>query len=209
MLVADGLKFLWSVLVLLFDAKFVLMVVFSCPVSDCTFDGPLKRVLAHLRSSHHPNDCPAAFVEENKLVQCSDCSQWFTRLGQHSSKCAASRLSSSGRTTDVGVTPPHSSGRANMFAHLLREYVLVHVRSRVVWLELWNQDHHLVAYRTLRILVVRVGVHNCQSVRFKVVVCLQMPALVHVRFRLLWLTFRLKTKERHGCGWTLFAPMTF
>ena len=64
MLVADGLKFLWSVLVLLFDAKFVLMVVCSCPVSDCTFDGPLKRVLAHLRSSHHPNDCPAAFVEE-------------------------------------------------------------------------------------------------------------------------------------------------
>ena len=110
MLVADGLQFLWSVLGLLFDAKFVLMVVFSCPVSDCTFDGPLKRVLAHLHSSHHPNDCPAAFVEENKLVQCSDCSQWFTRLGQHLSKCAASRLSSSGRTTDVGVTPPHSSG---------------------------------------------------------------------------------------------------
>ena len=205
MLVAGGLKFLWSVLVLLFDAKFVLMVVFSCPVLDCTFDGPLKRVLAHLHSSHHPNDCPAAFVEENKLVQCSDCSQWFTQLGQHSSKCAASRLSSSGRTTDVGVTPRiRQVPWANMFAHLLREYVLVHVRSRIVWLELWNQDHHLVAYR---MLVVRV--HNCQSVRFKVVVCLQMPALVHVRFRLLWLTFRLKTKERHGCGWTLFVPMTF
>ena len=50
MLVADGLKFLSSILVLLFDAKFVLIVVFSCPVSDCTFDGPLNRVLAHLRS---------------------------------------------------------------------------------------------------------------------------------------------------------------
>ena len=89
------------------SARVVLACLSVC-LSVC-LSGPLGRVLAHFRLSHHPNDCPVDFVEENRLVQCAYCRQWFTRMGQHSSKCPASRISSSVRSTDVGVTPTHSS----------------------------------------------------------------------------------------------------
>ena len=70
-----------------FVSTFFLMANISCPISGCCFDGPLCRVLAHLRLSHRSVNCPADFVRENRLVQCSKCLMWFIRLRQHSATC--------------------------------------------------------------------------------------------------------------------------
>ena len=68
-----------------------------CPVSDCTFEGSLKRVLAHFRLSHRlqpaAGECPIEFIEENNIEQCLKCCQWFMRLQQHSWKCLKSQKS--------------------------------------------------------------------------------------------------------------------
>ena len=99
-----GLEFVVVCLVSLFDAKFASIVLFSYPVSWLVARSTVllvKRVLA--RYIIRIKDCPAYFVEGNKLFKCSDCKQWFTQLGQHSSKCPAFHLSSSGRTTEVGT----------------------------------------------------------------------------------------------------------
>ena len=64
------------------------MDVVNCPASNCKSDGPFRRVLAHFRSSHDPDECSANFVRENNLVQCPTCHQWFIRLNQYTSKCA-------------------------------------------------------------------------------------------------------------------------
>ena len=50
-------------------STFFLMANISCPVSGCCFDGPLRRVLVHLRLSHRSVSCPADFVREKRLVQ--------------------------------------------------------------------------------------------------------------------------------------------
>lgn len=53
------------------------------PIISCPFDGPVQRVLCHLRQSHQGEDLPGYFIKRLNLLRCQFCQNWCAKLGQH------------------------------------------------------------------------------------------------------------------------------
>ena len=68
------------------------MASIRCPIAGCNWENTFKRVLAHIRSFHRPDDCPEAFIQEHGLSKCPKCSQWFLKIHQHTSRCCSSSI---------------------------------------------------------------------------------------------------------------------
>ena len=58
-----------------------------CPIHSCGFDGPVQRVLFHLRERHNADDLPEHFIKRLNLLRCQFCQKWFAKLSQHLSNC--------------------------------------------------------------------------------------------------------------------------